>query len=87
MHKVVHDLGREVKDRISAQDDGQQGQPPQAAYSGQQQPGPQEPGTAPEFHSRNRYDSFAPQRHGNDVKWYVDGVSIRILRPPTVTVC
>jgi phospholipase D1/2 len=24
-------------------------------------------------HSQNRYRSFAPQRNGNDVKWYVDG--------------
>lgn len=26
-----------------------------------------------DFHHMHRFQSFAPQREGNDVKWYVDG--------------
>ncbi|KAH7132532.1 hypothetical protein B0J11DRAFT_521930 [Dendryphion nanum] len=72
LHKAVHGIGSEIKDKLSGKDDQPQGQQAQqqGGYSGQGQPAPQ-PGQ--EYHSQHRFLSFAPERHGNDIKWYVDG--------------
>lgn len=72
VHKAVHDIGSDIKDKLSGKDDQQQGQQSQqqGGYSGQGQPSAQ-PGQ--EYHDQHRFLSFAPERHGNDIKWYVDG--------------
>lgn len=69
LHKAVHGLGSEIKERITAQPEQSQ----QSGYAGQQ-PG-QGPQPGQEYHSEHRFSSFAPERHGNDIKWYVDGCS------------
>ncbi|KAF2654622.1 phospholipase D/nuclease [Lophiostoma macrostomum CBS 122681] len=70
VHKAVHEIGSDIKDKIAGKDEQQQqGQSQQAGYSGQQtapQPGQ-------EYHNQHRFLSFAPERHGNDIKWFVDG--------------
>ncbi|KAF2746220.1 phospholipase D/nuclease [Sporormia fimetaria CBS 119925] len=70
LHKVVHGIGSEIKDRVSGKNDVPQTQGQQGSSSGQQQPAPGQ-----EYHSQHRFLSFAPERHGNDIKWYVDGCS------------
>lgn len=71
LHKAIHGIGSELKDKLSGKEEGQQGQT-QGGYSGQQQPG-QTPEPGQEYHAQHRFLSFAPERHGNDIKWYVDG--------------
>ncbi|KAF2015063.1 phospholipase D/nuclease [Aaosphaeria arxii CBS 175.79] len=81
LHQAVHGIGSDIKDKISGKEENR---PPQGGYSGQSGGPPPQPGQ--EYHSQHRYLSFAPERHGNDVKWYVDGcgymwaVSIAIER-------
>ncbi|KAL4787967.1 hypothetical protein BJX76DRAFT_250369 [Aspergillus varians] len=57
---AVADLGGEVAQRLGTAIDPQG----YAAY-----------GAKPTEQSQNRFGSFAPDRHGNDVQWYVDGCS------------
>jgi phospholipase D1/2 len=76
VHKAVHEIGSDLKEQISGKGNsqgqqGQQGQ--QGEYSSQQQQGQVPPQPGQEFHSEHRYLSFAPERRGNDIKWYVDG--------------
>lgn len=60
LHEAVHGIGAEIKEKISNLE-----KPAAAA------------GTyaTPQNTTGNRYSSFAPERHGNEVKWYVDGCS------------
>jgi phospholipase D1/2 len=72
LHRTVHGIGSDLKDKLSG--NNEQGQPQQQGYNAQQQGQPQsQPGQ--EYHNDHRFLSFAPERHGNDIKWYVDGVS------------
>jgi phospholipase D1/2 len=57
---TVADLGSDVAQRLGTALDPQ-------AYAQYGQP------TKPQ--AENRFGSFAPDRQGNDVKWYVDGCS------------
>ncbi|KAF1967898.1 phospholipase D/nuclease [Bimuria novae-zelandiae CBS 107.79] len=72
LHSALHDVASDIKDNLSGKDEkpvaNQQGGP-QGNY-GQQSNQPQ-PGQ--ELHSQHRFMSFAPERQGNDIKWYVDG--------------
>ncbi|KAF2122858.1 hypothetical protein BDV96DRAFT_9074 [Lophiotrema nucula] len=72
LHSAVHSIGSDIKDKISGKGDEQQGQQ-QGGYSGQNQGGQQGPPPGQEYHSQHRFLSFAPERHGNNIKWYVDG--------------
>lgn len=71
LHGVVHTVGSELAGRLGSQyvpppsshPDAQTGQPNSIA----------DPGMAGAM--KNRYDSFAGPKNGNDVKWYVDGCS------------
>lgn len=62
VNKAVHDLGNEIREKVSG---GQEEIHAHTHSSGQCSDG---------SHSENlhRFQSFAPQRDGNDVKWYVD---------------
>ncbi len=71
LHGVVHGVGAELVGKFSGQNETQSAShhgaqseqsTSQAAYGS--------PGGA-----SNRYSSFAKQKNGNDVKWYVDGCS------------
>ncbi|KAF2628526.1 phospholipase D/nuclease [Macroventuria anomochaeta] len=64
LHKEVHKIGADLKDSFSGKND----EPVQAQQQGEPQPGQ-------EYHNQHRFLSFAPERHGNDIKWYVDGAS------------
>ncbi|KAF3046968.1 hypothetical protein E8E12_009634 [Didymella heteroderae] len=64
LHKEVHKIGADLKESFSGKDDA----PAQAQQQGEPQPGQ-------EYHNQHRFLSFAPERHGNDIKWYVDGAS------------
>ncbi|KAF2278796.1 phospholipase D/nuclease [Westerdykella ornata] len=68
LHEAVHGIGTNIKDKISGRED----QPQHTSSTGQQ---PQPQGLGQEYHSQHRFSSFAPTRHGNDIKWYVDGCS------------
>ncbi|ORY13180.1 hypothetical protein BCR34DRAFT_275760 [Clohesyomyces aquaticus] len=70
LHSAVHAIGSDIKDKISGKDDGQ-GQPQQGGASSQSQGQGLQPGQ--DYHSQHRFLSFAPERQGNDIKWYVDG--------------
>lgn len=76
LHSIVHDIGSDLMDKFSGKDEAPQGQ---GSQGGQGQQQGQQPGAAQnppqEFHSSHRFESFAPQRQGNDIKWYVDGCS------------
>lgn len=62
LHGIVHGLGSEVVQRIQDLGEVHTHTHGSAACSdGLHNP------------SEHRYGSFAPQRNGNDVKWYVDG--------------
>lgn len=71
LHRVVHDLGSDIKDKLSGNEQGHK--PSQAGYGkpSAQSQHPHQPGQ--EHHLQHRFSSFAPQRQGNDIKWYVDG--------------
>lgn len=62
LQDAVHAVGAEVKTRISAPGD---------IHSHTHYSGVCAAGTHDE-HAEHRYLSFAPQRQGNDIKWYVD---------------
>lgn len=68
LHEPFHGFVSDLKDSLTGKDENK---PPQGA---QQQGGqaPQ-PGPGQEYHSQHRFMSFAPERHGNETKWYVDG--------------
>ena len=76
LHGAVHGLGSEIKQRLNDRPSSSQGQGASHPDYSQSSAG----GT------RNRYDSFAQRRNGNEVKWYVDGcgymwaVSIAIMQ-------
>lgn len=70
LHETLHGIGAELKDALSGKDDAQE-KPPQ----GGQQTEQAAPQPGQEYHSQHRFLSFAPERHGNDIKWYVDGAS------------
>ncbi|XPS78824.1 Phospholipase D [Ascochyta lentis] len=64
IHKEVHKISADLKDSFSGKND----EPVQTQQQGEPQPGQ-------EYHNQHRFLSFAPERHGNDIKWYVDGAS------------
>lgn len=71
LHKVVHGIGSDLKDKLSG---GEEQKPPPQGNNGQQSvQGQQAPQPGQEYHSQHRFSSFAPERQGNDIKWYVDG--------------
>jgi hypothetical protein len=63
VHKAVHELGNDLKDKFSdhgeAQSAGANEQHDQTGYD--------------EHRETHRFESFAPHRIGNEAKWYVDG--------------
>ncbi|RYO72663.1 hypothetical protein AA0113_g918 [Alternaria arborescens] len=69
IHDPLHGFVSDLKDAISGDDNAQK--PPPGTY--EQQGGQPQPGQ--EYHEQHRFSSFAPERHGNDIKWYVDGCS------------
>ncbi|KAH8724087.1 hypothetical protein GQ44DRAFT_709134 [Phaeosphaeriaceae sp. PMI808] len=71
LHEPFHGFVSDLKESISGKDD-RQNKPPQGEVS---QQGAQSGQPAQEFHTGHRFMSFAPERHGNDTKWYVDGCS------------
>ena len=62
MHSAVHEIGNNIKVKIGGEG---------VTHSHTHSSGECSDGT----HSQNmhRFQSFAPQRTGNDIKWYVDG--------------
>ncbi|KAL8832518.1 MAG: hypothetical protein Q9170_004852 [Blastenia crenularia] len=62
LHSAVHGIGSEIRQRVSGKD-----RPSSHTHSG--------PFCDQGLHnsSQNRYGSFASQRTGNDIKWFVDG--------------
>ncbi|KAF1986802.1 phospholipase D/nuclease [Aulographum hederae CBS 113979] len=62
MHTAVHQIGSEIKGRISTQGE----QHGHTSASGECTDGAHDT-------THHRFQSFAPRRSGNDVKWYVDG--------------
>lgn len=62
LHGAVHGIGSEVRQRVSGKD-----RPSSHTHSG--------PYCDSTMHnsSQNRFGSFAAQRTGNDIKWFVDG--------------
>ncbi|KAI4177512.1 MAG: hypothetical protein LQ343_000494 [Gyalolechia ehrenbergii] len=62
LHGAVHGIGSEVRKRVSGKD-----RPSSHTHSG--------PYCESSTHnsSQNRFGSFAAQRTGNDIKWFVDG--------------
>lgn len=60
VHETVHGIGNELGGRIA-------GKPSDPAQQGQGQY------SSASTTSQHRYGSFADQRGGSDVKWYVDG--------------
>ncbi|KAH0359606.1 phospholipase D/nuclease, partial [Aureobasidium melanogenum] len=63
VHKAVHEIGNDLKDKFSehgqTQSAGANEQYGQSDYN--------------DPHRTHRFQSFAPHRIGNEVKWYVDG--------------
>lgn len=73
VHDPFHNFVSDLKDQIAGKDENK----PQQQQGGYQQQGgqsapPPQPGQ--EYHNQHRFLSFAPERHGNTTKWYVDGV-------------
>lgn len=62
MHSAVHSLGSEIKYKLNVAD----------THSHTHQAANECHEGAHEEYAGNRYLSFAPQREGNDAKWYVD---------------
>jgi phospholipase D1/2 len=65
---VVQGLGSEVAQKIGGQPPGPGGQYGTGQYGTQPMYGAQS-------RLQHRYESFAAQRSGNEVKWHVDGCS------------
>jgi phospholipase D1/2 len=63
VHKAVHELGNDLKEKFS--DNGQT----QGAGANEQY----DPSSNDEPRETHRFQSFAPHRIGNEAKWYVDG--------------
>ncbi|KAH3999226.1 phospholipase [Parastagonospora nodorum] len=63
LHEPFHGFVSDLKDSLSGKDENKP----------QQQGAPAQPGQ--EYHSQHRFMSFAPERRGNETKWYVDGCS------------
>jgi len=72
IHDPLHGFVSDLKDAISGDDNAQK--PPPGTYQQQGQQGGQ-PQPGQEYHQQHRFLSFAPERHGNETKWYVDGCS------------
>jgi phospholipase D1/2 len=70
LHDPFHGFVSDLKDQLAGKNE-QENRPPQ----GEQQGGQAPPQPGQEYHNEHRFLSFAPQRHGNDTKWYVDGCS------------
>ncbi|KAA8621685.1 Phospholipase D/nuclease [Pyrenophora tritici-repentis] len=70
IHDPLHGFVSDLKDAISGDDHAQK---PPAAATTYEQGGQPQPGQ--EYHEQHRFLSFAPERHGNEAKWYVDGCS------------
>ncbi|KAF1836290.1 phospholipase D/nuclease [Decorospora gaudefroyi] len=68
VHDPFHGFVSDLKDAISGKEDAQKPPPGAFEQEGQTQPGQ-------EYHHQHRFLSFAPERHGNETKWYVDGCS------------
>ncbi|KAL5395708.1 hypothetical protein PMIN06_003567 [Paraphaeosphaeria minitans] len=66
LHSVLHEVASDIKDKVSGKDDHPAGN--QGNYGQQSNQGPSQ-----EYHNQHRFMSFAPERQGNDIKWYVDG--------------
>lgn len=62
LHGAVRSVADDVKGRIASRDE---------THGHTHESGLCSDGTH-DHHAENRYFSFAPQREGNDVKWYVD---------------
>jgi phospholipase D1/2 len=71
LHEPFHGFVSDLKDTLSGKDE--QNKPPQGGQAQQAGQAPPQPGQ--EYHTQHRFLSFAPERHGNDTKWYVDGCS------------
>jgi phospholipase D1/2 len=71
LHDPLHGFVSDLKDAISGDDNAQKPPPGAFEQGGQAQPGQTQPGQ--EYHNEHRFLSFAPERHGNETKWYVDG--------------
>jgi phospholipase D1/2 len=61
LHHAVHELGGELKEKFSGQAQDQSESEQYQSLDGARD------------HETHRFQSFAPQRVGNEVKWYVDG--------------
>lgn len=61
MHAAVHDIGSDIKQKITHEGEKHGHTHPSGECSDGSHP-----------HDMHRFQSFAPQREGNDVKWYVD---------------
>ena len=72
--KLLQTVGSELKDVILGKDDAQN-QPPPDGQQGEQQGAQAASQPGQEYQSQYRFLSFAPERHGNNAKWYVDGAS------------
>lgn len=79
VHRAVHDIGSDIKDKISGKED-ESNKPQQQGGYGQQGGQPVQPGQ--EYHTQHRFLSFAPERQGNDIKWFVDGCSYMCKSTP-----
>jgi phospholipase D1/2 len=62
MQAVVHQVGSEIKQKLKIVDVHSHTHQADQCHEG-----------AHDEYAGNRYLSFAPQREGNDAKWYVDG--------------
>jgi len=71
LHEPFHGFVSDLKDSLSGKD----GNKPQQSGQGQQAGQQSQPQPGQEYHSQHRFMSFAPERHGNETKWYVDGCS------------
>jgi phospholipase D1/2 len=70
LHGVVHGVGAELAGKL-----GTHNEPSSAAHGSQSGQATSQGAPATAGVTGNRYNSFARQQNGNDVKWYVDGCS------------
>ncbi|KAH9867037.1 hypothetical protein IAQ61_007628 [Plenodomus lingam] len=75
VHDPLHDFVSDLKDAISGKDDDKPAQGSNLQQAQSQQDGQAAAQPGPDYHQQHRYLSFAPERHGNETKWYVDGCS------------
>lgn len=66
MNKKMHDVGSQIKDKLNASAD-------KISHSHTSPDGMCSDGA--HSNTQHRYHSFAPQREGNELKWYVNGCS------------